>query len=369
MRIYSLVVLLIMPGFILKDGGCGQNDLPLTKESLIRINARYMPTRYSSTSYEGYYDSIYDFNSEAVRMRGGWRDTLLVGDILESQHGINMRDVLIGMGIPETSLSFSLNNWGSILEGNRGLSEFTSGRYESLRRRTRVVHVPLSTPFATDLDVERLRKESNTLFVTTTGNSYSYERIDRINSPTSRPWDIWSNNHLLWQADGYWRVGSTAERNQKVYQNNLEIARLGNVIFASSANVSSDSMTVVPHRNVIRCGTLKDACFTIIPRQSTSRASARLSAMTFYLAQFWDTPQEIVSVLKECAIDAGEPGPDIEYGLGIANLLCGPVLQKEMEAVFAQNPAPAARSVGNLVNALGDHPQFTKFAAAMFSVQ
>ncbi len=38
MRIYSLVVLLIMPGFILRDGGCGPNDLPLDKESLIRIN-------------------------------------------------------------------------------------------------------------------------------------------------------------------------------------------------------------------------------------------------------------------------------------------------------------------------------------------
>ena len=38
MRVYSLVVLLIMPGFILRDGGCGPNDLPLNKESLIRIN-------------------------------------------------------------------------------------------------------------------------------------------------------------------------------------------------------------------------------------------------------------------------------------------------------------------------------------------
>ena len=171
MRLYSLVVLLIMPGFILKDGGCGPNDLPLTKESLIRINARYVPYGYSTT-YEGYYDSIYDFNSEAVRMRGGWRDTLLVGDNPEDQHGINMRNVLIGMGIPETSLSFSLPNWGSILEGNGGLLDLTSGRYESLRRRTGVVHVPLAIPFETDLDVERLRGESNILFVTTTSNSY-----------------------------------------------------------------------------------------------------------------------------------------------------------------------------------------------------
>ena len=171
----------------------------------------------------------------------------------------------------------------------------------------------------------------------------------------------------MWQPGGYHiSHPDDPDKNWKVYQNNLEIARLGNVLFASSANISSDSMTVIPHRGVIRCGTLKDACFTIIPRQSTSRASARLSAMAFYLAQFWDTPQEIVSVLKECAIDAGEPGPDVEYGLGIANLLCGPVLQKELDAAFMQSPSPATRSVRNLVHALSDHPQFTKFATEVF---
>ena len=36
MRLYSLVVLLIMPCLILRDGGCGPNDLPLDKKSLLR---------------------------------------------------------------------------------------------------------------------------------------------------------------------------------------------------------------------------------------------------------------------------------------------------------------------------------------------
>ena len=85
-----------------------------------------------------------------------------------------MRDVLVGMGIQETSLSFSLGIWGSILEGNDGLRLLTSGRYESLRKRPRVVHIPLGIPFKTELDVERLRGESNILFVTTTSNSYIY---------------------------------------------------------------------------------------------------------------------------------------------------------------------------------------------------
>ncbi len=185
------------------------------------------------------------------------------------------------------------------------------------------------------------------------------------------PWDIWNNNHQMWQPGGFYRIHpDDPDKNWKVYQNILEMARLGNVIFASSADISSDSTTVEPWREgVIRCGTLKDACFTIIPEQYTSDASARLSAMAFYLFQFpeWNTPQKVVSVMKECAIDVGEPGPDIEYGLGVANLLCGPVLQKEMDAAFMQSPSPAARSVRNLVHALGDHPQFTKFAAAMFT--
>ena len=116
-------------------------------------------------------------------------------------------------------------------------------------------------------------------------------------------------------------------------------------------------------------GTLKDACLTVVPAQTTSPASARLAAMAFFLFQFpeWNTPQKVVSVLKECAIDVGEPGPDIEYGLGVANLLCGPVLQKELDAAFMQSPSPAARSMRNLVHAFGDHSKFTAFAVAMFT--
>ena len=364
MRLYSLVVLLIMPCLILRDGGCGPNDLPLDKKSLLKINARY------NSGQE--HESIYLLNTEAVRMHGGWRDTLLVGDNPEDWHGILMRDVLVGMGIPEERLFFfqsMIYAGGSGGDGNVGLQDFTSDRYESLRRNTRIVHVPRSIPFATEKDVERLRGESSILFVTTTSNSYIYDDTDIV-SPTSRPWDIWNDDHLLWQPGGFYRNHpDDPNKNWKIYQNILEMARLGNVLFASSANVSSDSTTVEPWRGVIRCGTLKDACFTVIPEQYTSPASARLAAMAFYLFQFpeWNTPQKVVDVLKECAIDAGEPGPDVEYGLGIANLICGPVLQKELDAAFMQSPSPAARSVRNLVHALGDHPQFTEFAAAMFT--
>jgi len=57
--------------------------------------------------------------------------------------------------------------------------------------------------------------------------------------------------------------------------------------------------------------------------------------MAFYLAQFFETSEEIVEVLEECAIDVGEPGVDREYGRGIANLVCPRVLKKEIEVVSA----------------------------------
>ena len=55
--------------------------------------------------------------------------------------------------------------------------------------------------------------------------------------------------------------------------------------------------------------------------------------MSFYLSQFWEKPEEIAGVLKQCAVDVGEPGIDREYGHGVANLLCPRVLKKELEVV------------------------------------
>ena len=69
MRLYSLV-LLVIPCLILRDSGCVPKDLPLTRESLVRINARYEP---NGIRYAEQYQSVYNLDSEAVRMRGGLR--------------------------------------------------------------------------------------------------------------------------------------------------------------------------------------------------------------------------------------------------------------------------------------------------------
>ena len=61
----------------------------------------------------------------------------------------------------------------------------------------------------------------------------------------------------------------------------------------------------------------------------TSGAAAVLGAISYYLSHLYPTPEEVVSVLRSCAIDVGEPGVDEEYGVGLVNLFCPEVLEKE----------------------------------------
>ena len=298
--------------------------------------------------------------SRAITLQGGWKDTLLVGDFLESGHGQGMRWMLVDiMGIPEHHLSFTLPNWGNLPGlGNGGLNDLASGEYESLRKSSRVVHLPLFRPLADSQDVRNVR-DNTILFVIAVGNTYIYD----ADGKTDNNWDAWNPEHAGWQPDIFYPADLSYS---KTVQDNIpRLVDSGKVIFATSARVVDGE--VMPERRVMRCGVmLKDACFTILPVQYTSDASARLAAMAFYLAQFWDTPEEIVSVLKQCAVDVGEPGVDVEYGHGIATLLCAPVVEKEMDIILSYSSAPAAKNLRNVLRALQGEPEFERFVRAVF---
>ena len=137
----------------------------------------------------------------------------------------------------------------------------------------------------------------------------------------------------------------------------MDLLRTDNVIVASSHGFRWEedqsgelTLTVFPGQLNIRCGKTKENCFSLVvshPNPSpptsyddplwyhggsfTSGATVHLSAIAFYLAQFFPTAEEIVSILRTCAIDVGEPGPDEEYGVGVVNLFCPEVFQKEAE--------------------------------------
>ena len=288
--------------------------------SLIELNGNYQPYPYV---YGKPWKGPYDFGkSKALAAQGGVKDTLVVGDdepnydfvLFKRHHGREMVRAMNVMGIPETHMVFipEFSFTGSKISktGNEGLEMLVSEEYESLRKATRVVHLPLHIPLTHRRDALNV-KENNMLFVVSSGNLNRFFRGDR---------DLYSINHPIWGGD------------LSGYTNIRKVHDTGKAVRATSAKVT-ESGEVEPHEEVVKCGDLKESCFTIIPEQYTSPASARLSAISFYLAQFWETPEEIVEVLKSCAVDVGEPGVDREYGQGVANLLCPQVLKKEVEVV------------------------------------
>ena len=193
---------------------------------------------------------------------------------------------------------------------NKGLRILVSGEYESLRLQARVVILPALIPFIGVNDAPRIA-ENNILFVIAAGNTYSTENRR----------DLWSKEHPFWQ--GEW---------VQSYNNALATFRTGKVIAATSAWETEEGIIV--DEELVQCGDIAEWCFTVLPNSYTSDASARLSAMSFYLAQLYPTAEEIVEVLNTCAIDIGEPGIDREFGRGLANIVCGPVLEKELEAAM-----------------------------------
>ena len=169
----------------------------------------------------------------------------------------------------------------------------------------------LLVPFNGDNDASRIAA-SNILFVIGTGNTYLTR--DRR--------DVWSKQHPFWQGDGI-----------RFYNNALASFKTGKVIAATSAWEKENNI-IVPDETLVSCGDIAEWCFVVLPNSYTSDASARLAAMSFYLAQLYPTAEEIVETLNACAIDIGEPGIDREFGRGLANIVCAPVLEKELEAAM-----------------------------------
>ena len=123
----------------------------------------------------------------------------------------------------------------------------------------------------------------------------------------------------------------------------LQPSKPAKVIAATSAwddetgttNRGTNKGDIIPSPEiVVPCGDIAEWCFTVLPESYTSDASARLAAMAFYLAQLYPTAEEIVKTMNACAIDIGEPGIDREFGRGLANIVCAPVFEKELEAAM-----------------------------------
>ncbi len=245
---------------------------------------------------------------EKVKAVGPLRGKMVVLDPTtdsdDPTHALAMRADILDMGVPEEVLVFTADHPHKFL---------TQDTWRETREETLVIAHP--TSWAADLapDYSSLLPRLNILHVAAAGNPDTFGNRD-----------LWYPEHPHWEEyPGKWESVFSA-------------FATGKIILAAYAGTDSRG-NVVPFRGTARCGEAKDVCFSVIlpgnRHRGSSSASVRLGALTFYLSQLWDTPQEVVHVLNVCAEDVGEPGIDEEFGRGIASVVCDTVQSRERSAV------------------------------------
>ena len=156
--------------------------------------------------------------------------------------------------------------------------------------------------------------------------------------------DLWYPDHPNWKRfPGGYEKAFTAFATNKV-------------ILATYARRDAEG-NVVPNPETVRCGNAKNVCFVVLlppdgMHNNTSAASVRLGALTFYLAQLWNTAQEVVGVLNTCAEDVGEPGIDEEFGRGVASVVCDTVRNRAVGLVAQSTMSSSASPVLNQMTAM-----------------
>ena len=295
-------------------------------------------------------------NGSRIHSKVRYEGVLALGDRPGTSHHDVMYRILTAVkGIPEENVvsvpQFLMS--GGEFDDDGNLRIRSSGlvslrfldKYAGLYSQIRVVCMPvLMTVFGNEYDQVSLIDKSGILFVVSAGNV----------STIIKSRDLWNPDHSFW----------SEEQPGVDYNLYKELITTDNIIVATSLGFQWDenreNITFSPSINTVRCGELRENCFSVpgyreywddpssddfYAREgfSTSEASATLSAISFYLAQMYPTAEEIVATLRSCAIDVGEPGPDEQYGVGLVNIVCPEVLEKEM-AVATQSIEVSGKS-------------------------
>ena len=177
----------------------------------------------------------------------------------------------------------------------------------------------------------------NVIYVTGTGNVVFGEGgqiTERFDFSSDR--DFYRPDHPVWPVFERWADYDSVMRG-------LRNAN-GKALLATWAEVGTERVIPVPFAAM--CGDAMEWCFAMrVPNNllrqlrsgslGTSLAAPILGAHAFYLSQLWDTAEEVFGVLKECAYDAGDPGVDREFGLGIPTAICRTVQDREVQTAGA----------------------------------
>ena len=184
-----------------------------------------------------------------------------------------------------------------------------------MRAETLVVAIPL---FATydEGDGERI-DPLGILWVASAGNTHA--------SGVDGDRDFWREDHPFFV------------RNPEEWTSHMAAFDTGKALIATVATRDGDGFG--PHDGVVRCGDARHACFAVPQDEgkslSTSWATGKLAVAGYYVFQLFEDVGDVVATLKACAIDAGEPGVDGEYGLGVVSLACDEVEDAEVRTASA----------------------------------
>ena len=136
----------------------------------------------------------------------------------------------------------------------------------------------------------------------------------------------------------FWRADHpTFVRVPRWWSNHMAAFDTGKALIATVATRDGDGFA--PFEPVVSCGDARRACFAVAQnedeRLSTSWATGELAIAGYYVFQLFEDVGDVVATLKACAIDAGEPGVDDEFGLGVVSLACDEVEDREVRTATA----------------------------------
>ena len=279
-----------------------------------------------------------------------WDPTYEAGNTDPTNHHNRVKKYLLDNGVPEPNIIGDDTLSGSTIGDptTYPMNRFFGSDFATQRAETRVVVIPTSAAFVDPGASDRI-SANNVLFVTSAGNTAWDE--------DANDWDLDSRNIYRPDYRGWIDLDTIDGQPEgySSYAETLAAADTGKAIFAVWADVNEEG-EVVPYLSSVKCGGVKHACFAVVLEpflygssgHGTSFAAPTVGAAAFYLRQLWDRAEEVVGVMKQCAIDIGAPGVDDEFGNGAVNVNCDQVARREVRTVeqsvstTANSPAMAS---------------------------
>jgi len=248
--------------------------------------------------------------------KDGFNGTLAILDFTiddpDPDHAERVSETAIGAGVPERHITIQ----GDTRMQSDGVSNVPEG--------TRVAVMPVFPAY----------HKGDGLFLASHGSLIAIAGANNMEDSYNGDRDIYSNpNHPAWTdrcipscgTDDYYHTMNTLKNGA------------GRALLATLVSIRADG-TADPVDYVVMCGDAMYWCFAVreLPLNrrgvgGTSHAAPILGAHAFYLSQLWDTAEEVFGVLRECAVDIGEPGVDREFGLGVPSAICGTVQNRERQ--------------------------------------